>query len=250
VLRHDVCVQPTDHRAEEPEPEDGESGDNAPIGIFDLVADDGVLGPDHRKARLAGIEFGHAMVGHLAPRDLPQLSRTPGFEDWDYTIIQFPFDLRDVPPGWRYLEATIRAHIDDPSTIVLQLDTTPRHDPLAVLPVDPQLGAGGSGPGVAAPAGSALLDAARASTFGHGTNRVAWKFEAPDDEGLQPGGNCVVALARSRRDLDTVVVELGAEYTFVRKVFGIVDRKEPGLREPVRGRLSLADGSFELLMGS
>ena len=29
---------------------------------------------------VAGIEFGHAMVSHLAPRDLPQLSGTPDFE--------------------------------------------------------------------------------------------------------------------------------------------------------------------------
>lgn len=243
-------VQPTDHREGEPGPEAGGQGESAPIGVFDLVADDGVLGPDRRKKRVAGIEFGHAMVSHLEPRDLPQLSRTPGYEEWVYTIIQFPFDLRDVPPRQRYIEATIRAHIDDPWTVVLQLDTTPRNDPLAVLPIDPQVVAGGSGPGVVGRAGGAPQEAARTSTFGHGTNRVAWKFEAPDDQRLPPGGNCVVALTRSRLDLDAVVVELEAEYTFVRKVLGAVEHTVTKLREPVRGRLSLDDGSFELLSAS
>lgn len=196
------------------------------IASLDLYVEEPVLGHETRFVREAGISFGMPKVGPVADNELPALDRRrPDLGRWRFTLVTLPFDLKDLPTGRRYVEATVRMAFDAAEMRVTCGDADAR-DILGGLP--------------------SYRDAdgdADVGTSGVGYSVLNWKLTPRDEErGIRPTGWQVSAVLESPLASPLLTGTLDGNVRFTRRWFDRVERATAEPRRPLRFILNVASG--------
>jgi hypothetical protein len=201
----------------------------------ELYFQETLLGSGPRLERAAGVSFGKLMLHRLPLDSLGPLARTRA----DYGSVSIygllmPFDLEDLPSGRRYLEAMISIAFDDPR--VIQLRSVLEFRDVA----DP--GDGGDGSATVVPD----WDGPPPSAFGLGRPLLRWKLTPKTGTSLLPGSRVMSGVIQCPTGATTLAGTMSAEAVVARPVLGIVESKTAYLKAPLRFRIGLGDGAFEL----
>lgn len=191
------------------------------VATLDLYVQEPVLGADSRFVREAGVSFGRPTIVPVGDNELPALTRRrPDYRAIRFTTLIWPFDLEDLDSGQRYVEATVRLTFDDPAVRSVSLGLPPLPDPVP----------------------DCLL-----TTWGIGQPQLAWKLAASDRRaGIRPSGRGVLAIVESPLASGQLAGTIDACAGLMRRVLGVDRAAAAEPKHPLRFRLGVPDGSFEL----
>jgi len=220
----------------------------------DLYSTDQTLAPGDGElaVREATVAVRRPTVYLLRPGDMPANKRRPDAHQWQFVLIHFRFDLKELPAGRSYATARFAVEFDDHRAMALELHpdvimTEADVRTSRTFTIGPTLKFAGLevSPGQLGVERRFEFTQLRPviTSFGAGHSTFSWTFQADGDSGLVAAARAVFALMQLPRTIDRFTGTVSCSAEVSRRIAGIFTRlAADGDAPPFT--LRPADGTF------